>query len=134
MIVVDTNILVHLYFHTDLYKPAEQLYKKDPAWCAPLLWRSEFLNVAALYFRKKLVTEKVIAESFTHANEIVDSYDVYQDPTQMVSIIISSNRSAYDCEYVTLAKKLNIPLLTYDKQLLTEFKEIAIKPEDFFTL
>ena len=39
--------------------------------------------------------------------------------------------SAYDAEYVSLAKALSVPLVTTDGKILKEFGGIAISPEDF---
>ena len=33
-----------------------ELYKTDPEWLAPTLWKSEFPNVLALYLRKDTIT------------------------------------------------------------------------------
>ncbi len=34
-------------------------------------------------------------------------------------------RPAYDCEFVALARDLNVPLVTSDKQVLTQFPDVA---------
>jgi predicted nucleic acid-binding protein len=54
MIVVDTNILAYLYLPTAFSEQAELLLMRQPKWIAPVLWRSEFRNVLALYLRKKI--------------------------------------------------------------------------------
>ena len=56
MIVVDTNIIAYLYLPTDLTGQAERLLESDPEWAVPVLWRSEFRNVLALYLRKGLIS------------------------------------------------------------------------------
>jgi hypothetical protein len=52
MIIVDTNIIGYLYLTSDHSPQAEKALLKDPFWSAPILWRSEFRNVLALYIRK----------------------------------------------------------------------------------
>jgi predicted nucleic acid-binding protein len=42
-----------------------------------------------------------------------------------------SKCSAYDCEYVALAKHLNIKLLTGDKEILRSFPETAVELSAF---
>ena len=56
MIVVDTNIIGYLYLTSDRSSQVERAFRKDPAWVAPLLWRSEFRNVLALYLRQGLLS------------------------------------------------------------------------------
>jgi len=53
MIVVDTNIIGYLYLTSDRSAQAEQALLKDPAWAAPLPWRSELRNVLARYIRNQ---------------------------------------------------------------------------------
>ncbi|MBU1661886.1 MAG: type II toxin-antitoxin system VapC family toxin, partial [Chloroflexi bacterium] len=52
MIVVDTNIIGYLYLSSERSEQAEKALLKDAQWVAPILWRSEFRNVLALYMRK----------------------------------------------------------------------------------
>ena len=52
MIVADTNIISYLLLPTTYSDSADTLYKKDPDWVAPTLWKSEFRNVLALYLKK----------------------------------------------------------------------------------
>ena len=47
MIVVDTNTLAYLYLPSTQTDDVVALLRNDPAWAAPLLWRSEFRNVLA---------------------------------------------------------------------------------------
>jgi len=60
MIVADTNIISYLLLPTSYSDSVDILYKLDPNWVAPLLWKSEFRNVLALYLRKEIITlEKI---------------------------------------------------------------------------
>ena len=51
MIIVDTNIIAYLYLEGEYSNLAGKLLLADPDWAAPILWRSEFQNVLALYIR-----------------------------------------------------------------------------------
>ncbi len=42
-----------------------------------------------------------------------------------------SGCSAYDCEFVSLAMDLEIPLVTSDRQILRAFPKVAVSPEGF---
>ena len=51
MIVVDSKVIASLWFPNDMVELAYKILKKDADWIAPILWRSEFRNVLALYLR-----------------------------------------------------------------------------------
>ena len=53
MIVVDTIVVAYLLIHGQHTAAARATLARDPEWAAPLLWRSEFRNVLALYLRRR---------------------------------------------------------------------------------
>ena len=131
MIVVDTNILAYLYFPSPLSEQVEQLRVREPDWFAPELWKSEFLNVGLQYYRKKFLSVEVLETAYTLAVETVNTINIHSDFQSIVKLSVNSKCTAYDCEFAALAMRLEIPLLSYDKLILTEFPHIAIKPEDY---
>ena len=132
MIVADTNIISYLLLPTSYSEAADRLYRTDPQWTAPVLWKSEFRNVLALYLRKQVITVgralqlQELAESVMLNNE----YDIAS--SQIFTLIVKSACSAYDCEFVALAEYLDCPLVTQDKKLLASFPSVAISIQDFF--
>jgi hypothetical protein len=52
VIVADTNLIAYFFIKGEFTDQANAVFRKDPEWIAPLLWRSEFRNVLALYIRK----------------------------------------------------------------------------------
>ena len=50
---------------------------------------------------------------------------------RVLSLSHSSGCSAYDCEFVNLAKDLDVPLVTQDKKILHNFPETAISMSQF---
>jgi predicted nucleic acid-binding protein len=131
MIVVDTNILAYLYLPGDKTKLSEQALTKDPEWVAPVLWRSEFRNILAYYTHQKILkldnALSIIREAETLMNG--GEYDIAS--AQVLSLAASSGCSAYDCEFVTLALDLKVPLVTSDKKLLKVFSGTALSLEEF---
>ena len=131
MIVVDTNIISYFYLPSEYSAVAEELFLKNSAWAAPLLWRSEFRNVLSYYARKQIITLQdaiqifEIAESLLHHNE----YEV--NSAQVLKLSQSSGCSAYDCEFVSLAQDLNVPLVTMDKKILDNFKNTAVSMQKY---
>lgn len=133
MIVVDTNVIAYLYLPTEFTEQAEQLLEQEPVWTAPLLWRSEFRNVLALYLRRQLIGyEKALqlqmeAETLMSENEYeIDSFDV-------MKLVRESRCSAYDCEFVALATNLRTTLVTMDQSILREFPTTAVSLTSFLS-
>ncbi|MDD5581346.1 MAG: hypothetical protein PHY16_19015 [Methylobacter sp.] len=76
----------------------------------------------ALYLRQKIIslTEALMADrEFTLLS------------TAVMSLVDSSSCSAYDCEFMALARQLAVNVVTQDKKLLREFPETAISIDDF---
>ena len=49
----------------------------------------------------------------------------------MLELTLASSCTAYDCEFVALAKELGVKLVTSDRQILAQFPETAIAPGQF---
>ena len=131
MIVVDTNIIVYLHITSEHSMQAEQAVLKDPLWVAPLLWRSEFRNVLALYVRRRFLDLEEAEQVMDKALHLMQGRE-YQVASHLVlALTASSTCSAYDCEFVALAKDLNIPLITTDRQILRQFPDIATGLAEF---
>ncbi len=131
MIVVDTNIIAYLYLTSGRSIQAEQALLQDPQWSAPILWRSEFRNVLALYIRKQLVSLKQAQQIIEQATLLMQGREYKVASLEVLELVASSTCSAYDCEFVALAKDLNVPLVTVDKQILRQFPTIAVSLEAF---
>ena len=131
MIVVDTNILVYFYLPTELSELTDELHQIDPYWVAPKLWKSEFLNAVSLYLRKNLIDYpqalQIVNESSMRMNE--NQFEV--DMRKVLSFVHQSSCSSYDCEFVSLADELGVPLITNDGRILKNFPDIAISPEAY---
>jgi len=134
MIIVDTNIISYLLLPTNYTDSVEKLYEIDPDWSAPILWKSEFRNVLALYLRKKIITLDKAMQIQDTAESIViqDEYNV--PSSQVLALIDKSDCSAYDCEFIALAKHLGTKLVTQDKKTLREFPSTAISVSDFLAV
>ena len=131
MIVADTNIISYLFLPTVYSERASQLYKIEPEWAAPSLWRSEFRNVLALYIRQKIVT---LAEALVlqdEAEALMTDQEFTVTSLQVLTLTDSSTCSAYDCEFVALAKQLSVKLVTQDKKILREFPNVAVSLDDY---
>ena len=125
MIVVDTNIIAYLYLSGERSHQAEQLFSRDPHWCAPVLWRSEFRSVLSQYLRKNLLTIEDVWLILEQAEDMIGDNEYEVPSAQIMQMVNSSRCSSYDCEFVALAAYLGVPFITADKKLLREFPNIA---------
>jgi predicted nucleic acid-binding protein len=131
MIVVDSNIIGYLFLSGERSQEAEQIFKKDPEWCAPLLWRSELRNVLALYIRRKILTLSEAQQIMNDAAGLMAGQEYEVSSNEVLDLVSRSPCSAYDCEFVALARELRVTLITVDKQLLVQFPDIARSPADY---
>jgi predicted nucleic acid-binding protein len=131
MIVADTNTIAYFYINSDKSAQAEQLLLREPRWIAPSLWKSEFRNLLALYLRKNILTLDEILMIIQQAENLMLENEYEVSSVQILHLVNASDCSAYDCEFVALAKLLNIPLITSDKKIINAFPGIAQTIHDF---
>lgn len=126
MIVVDSNVLAYLYLPGEFTEAAEALFSNDPAWAAPLLWRSEFRNILAGYLRRKSLTFEQTVALQEEAEDLLAGREYEVDSRSVLELVRGSDCSAYDCEFIALADKLGAKLVTMDKKLLKAFPTRAV--------
>jgi len=131
MIVVDANLLVYLYVAGQRTRQAEAVLARDPAWAAPLLWRSEFRNTLAGLARRKALALEDAIQIADEAERSMAGREYSVISHEVLRLAARSGCSAYDCEYVALAQDLGVRLVTADRQLLGVFPSIAIAPDVF---
>lgn len=126
MIVVDTNVLAYLYLPGEYTPHAEALLERDPDWAAPLLWRSEFRNILVGYLRKKTLTSEAARDLQAEAESLLAGNEHEVDSQLVLELVRDSDCSAYDCEFVALAMRLSVDLVTMDAKLLKAFPRQAV--------
>ncbi len=133
MIVVDTNVIVYLMLPGEQTQLIEQVVAKDSHLLVPPLWKSEFLNVLALYLRQGQITIDQARAILTRAERLLKRSEQPVNSEEVLKLISHSRCSAYDCEFVSLAQKFGLRLVTADKKILREFPETAVSPQQFTT-
>jgi predicted nucleic acid-binding protein len=131
VIVVDTNIIGYLYLPSPHSAQAERAFLKDPEWVAPLLWRSELRNVLALYVRRKHLSLTQVQRIMEEALHLMHGREYEAPSHQVLALAAASACSAHDCEFVALARDLDVPLVTADKQVCNEFPGVAVGLAEF---
>jgi predicted nucleic acid-binding protein len=127
MIVVDSNVIAYCFISTPkLTEAARALLASNPNWNAPLLWRSEFRNILLKYIRVNLLSLADATELQLEAQDLMSNTEFQVDSVQVLELAAQSGCTAYDCEFVALAKSLKTTLVTTDKQILKAFPRIAM--------
>ena len=126
MIVVDSNVLAYLYLPCEYSTAAEALLEQDSDWAAPILWRSEFRNILAGYLRRKAITFEQAISLQREAESLLEGAEFELESLAVLELVRDSDCSAYDCEFIALAMKLDTKLVTMDKRLLRAFPKRAI--------
>ena len=126
MIVVDSNVVAYLYLPGEYTAAAEALLEQDSEWAAPLLWRSEFRNILAGYLRRKTLTFEQVCGLQSEAEDLLADSEFEVDSGAVLELVRDSDCSAYDCEFVALAVRLDAKLVTVDQKLLKAFPARAV--------
>jgi predicted nucleic acid-binding protein len=131
VIVADTNLIAYFFIKGDFTDQANATFHKDPEWIAPLLWRSEFRNVLALYIRKGFLNLGEAVELMQEAELLMKGMEYIVPSVNILKLAEASQRSACDCEFVALAKQLDLELVTSDALIIQKFPDIAVHMSEF---
>ena len=125
MIVVDTNVIAYLLIPGPWTEAAEDLLQAEPVWAAPPLWRSEFRNILAGYLRRGTLSfEQTLALQST-AESLLAGHETNVDSRAVLELVRGSKCTAYDCEFIALARQSGSVLYTLDAKLLAAFPDTA---------
>lgn len=126
MIAVDTNVVAYLFLRGDFAAQAEAWLRRDRDWVAPVLWRSEFRNILAGCLLRKQLTFEALREMQREAEALLLGNEHEVDSQRVLELVRDSDCSAYDCEFVSVAMRLGVKLLTADKKVLKAFPDHTV--------
>ena len=129
MLVVDANVIADAVAVAPHPELGARLYRCDPAWVGPPLWRSELRSVVARQARLGLIDDRRALGAMRRAELLVRDADVTLDSAPILELARTSRCSVYDCEYVLAALQLRVPLVTRDRAVLRAFPSLALTPE-----
>jgi predicted nucleic acid-binding protein len=133
MIVADTDVISYFWIRMDVSRArlAQEVRAKDPDWVAPSLWISEFRSVLRGYLSggyMEISEAKAFAQS---AEADLNTYTFTVSTDRVLDLVDATGHSAYDCEYVALAQRLDVSLVTGDKRVAQVFPDTAVLMEEF---
>ena len=126
MIVVDTNVMVYLLTGSGRGDAAAKLLASDPEWAAPPILLSELRNVVVGFFRRGQILESDALAICEDAESILGSRVASVPASPVLEAAIQGELSAYDTEFVVLARRLGVPLVTADQGILAGAPDVAV--------
>lgn len=131
MIVADTNLVAALLLPSEHGKLATRVFETDPSWALPILWRSEWRAVLLKLVRARRLGLGDAGRLAAWAEARFGAGERLVESEEVLRLAAGSGCSAYDCEFVALAEALDVPLVTFDAQVLRAFPARARSPERF---
>lgn len=137
MIVIDAMVLNYaLIQHPKFSDEVEKVREQEAVWVAPPLWRSEQRNALMQYVR---ATDPNIPRTdidLDEAKEYMRTAEQWMQTREVLSrdvlsIADATNCTPYDAEYMALAERLDVPLVTYDRAILRAMPDRAVRPREF---
>jgi predicted nucleic acid-binding protein len=126
MIVVDTNVMVFLLTGVGPGEEAARHLRRDAEWAAPGLLLSELRNVLAGLVRTDRMDAADAAEICQDAEEILAGRLASMPSDQVLAEALKEGLSVYDAEFVVLARRLGVPLLTADRAIGAAAPDVAV--------
>lgn len=113
MIVVDATVLAYYVIEGDFTATTVRVREKDPGWVAPELWRSELMNVLWTYVRRGDFDTDLALERFDLAEDLIGPRTYAVTAAEVLPLAVASGCTAYDSQYVALARRLSLRLVSY---------------------
>jgi len=133
MIAVDTNIVCYYWLPSPRTAEAEALEQREPEWLVPPLWRSEFRNALAGGVRHGVIGMANALELLHRAESRLRNYEREVLSQSVMNLVARSSCTAYDCEFVAVAREQGVHLITADREILREFPHLAVSLDDFLS-
>ena len=126
MIVVDTNVMIHLLTDGEHSPAADLLLQQDPEWAAPVILMSELRNVLLGYVRRGVLVPDQAKAMTDDAASILGDRLAIVSGDHVLDVALECNLTAYDAEFVVLARTLSVPLATLDSAILRGAPDVAM--------
>ena len=131
MIVADSNLIAYLLIPGDKSELADAVLLRDADWAVPLICRSEIRNILTLYMRHEGMSLSQARKTMEKAEILWRNREFAVPSDDILELTFHHNITAYDGEFVVLAKQLGAPLVTFDKAVRKAFPKTAVSAEDF---
>lgn len=132
MIVVDTNVMVYLLTgagpgaEAGPGAAAARLLRGDPEWVAPPVLLSEVRNVVVGLVRRGLMELTDAVAICEDAEAILADRIASVPAASVLEAAIEGGLSGYDAEFVVLARRLGLSLVTADRAIVDAAPDVAV--------
>ena len=117
MVVVDVNVVAFAFIAGEKTESARALKERDPDWRLPRIWREEFASVIAVQVRSRHLGRETALALYREALAALLPGETETDPVLALEISMDLKLSAYDAQYLALARQLAVPLVSEDAAL-----------------
>ena len=131
MIASDCTLIAQFFLEAPDTERARQIALLDSDWLVPPLWRSELRSVLRKYLLRKDVTLEQSVRIMSAAESMLEPGEVVLSSADVMAVVASSGCSAYDAEYVSIARSFGVPLITADRRLRDQFPGVAVSAAEF---
>ena len=131
MIAADTNLIAYLLIEGEGTEEARRVWRADPDWRVPALWRSEFLSVLVTAIRAGLLDRGLAEDAWLRALTLFGNREEEPAGEAVLDEALDGGISAYDAHFVVVARALAVSLVTADREILEACPEVAVSPEAF---
>ncbi len=131
MIAADCTLIAQFFLTTPETELARQIAVMDADWLVPPLWRSELRSVLRKYLLRKDLSVDQCVQIMLVADAMLANSETAVSSADVMALVATTGCSAYDAEYVSLARSFAIPLITADKRLRERFPGIAVSAAEF---
>lgn len=126
MIVVDTNVMVYVVTGSEGHRDrAAALLRTESDWAAPSILLSELRNVLTGFVRREWVELSDAKAMHDDALAILADRIGAVDGSEVLAVAASLGLSAYDAEFVVLARELECELVSADQRILAAASDVA---------
>lgn len=131
MIIADANLLVYRTVQGPRTETAKLARRRDGEWKSPRLWRVEFRNAVLKHVRAGHLTLAEALASYEFARSLIARDEPEGDPRSVLEIALAYGISAYDAEYVAVARALGVRVVSTDARLIKAVPEYVVSLESF---
>jgi len=126
VIVVDTNVMVYVVTGSEDHGDrAAALLRTESDWAAPSILLSELRNVLTGFVRREWVELSDAKAMHDDALAILADRIGAVDGSEVLAVAASLGLSAYDAEFVVLARELECELVSADQRILAAASDVA---------